>query len=249
MVAVGLVYGGLIVSLLGGVALVKPPAFVGIPSRLQGILILGIGLLIAGVGLALPAREQQVAVFRTQLDQFAPVYQFNEIHSIRVKAPRDRVYRAIKTVTADDILFFRTLTWVRRLGRPGPESILNPPHQSPLLEVATRTGFLLLAEEPDREIVVGTAVMAPRGWRPKRSPTPEDYKMIREPGFAIAAMNFFVEDAGRGSCMVTTETRVYATDTSARHRFAPYWRVIYPGSALIRRMWLRAVKQRAEGPG
>jgi len=25
-----------------------------------------------------------------------------------------------------------------------------------------------------------------------------------------------------------------------------YWRVIYPGSALIRRMWLRAIKKRAE---
>ena len=26
-----------------------------------------------------------------------------------------------------------------------------------------------------------------------------------------------------------------------RRRFAGYWRVIYPGSALIRRMWLRAI--------
>jgi len=31
-----------------------------------------------------------------------------------------------------------------------------------------------------------------------------------------------------------------------RQRFQLYWRVIYPGSALIRRMWLRAIKQRAE---
>ncbi len=37
-----------------------------------------------------------------------------------------------------------------------------------------------------------------------------------------------------------------ATDAQARRRFACYWRVIYPGSALIRRMWLRAVKKRAE---
>ncbi len=74
-------------------------------------------------------------------------------------------------------------------------------------------------------------------------------KTIRELGFEIAAMNFLVEDTGPRSCMVTTETRVYATDTSARHRFAPYWRVIYPGSALIRRTRLRAVKPRAEAPG
>lgn len=246
MLAVGLVYVGLIVALLGGVSLVKPPALVGIQSRLQGTFILGLGLLIAGVGWAFPAREARVAVFRKQLDRFVPVYQFSEVHSIRVTASKDRVYRAIKAVTADEIMFFRTLTWVRRLGRPGTESILNPPQRLPLLEVATRTGFLLLAEEPDREIVIGTLVMAPRGWRPKKSPMPEDFKAIREPGFAIAAMNFLVEDAGPGACTVTTETRVFATDASARRRFARYWRVIYPGSALIRRMWLRAVKRRAE---
>jgi hypothetical protein len=39
---------------------------------------------------------------------------------------------------------------------------------------------------------------------------------------------------------------VHATDDSARRKFARYWRVIYPGSALIRRMWLRAIKLRAE---
>ncbi len=49
--------------------------------------------------------------------------------------------------------------------------------------------------------------------------------------------------------LVTAETRVYATDASARRRFARYWRVIYPGSALIRRRWLRAMKRRAEAAG
>ena len=44
----------------------------------------------------------------------------------------------------------------------------------------------------------------------------------------------------------STETRVFATDDSARRRFAAFWRVIYPGSALIRRMWLRAIQRRAE---
>jgi len=32
-----------------------------------------------------------------------------------------------------------------------------------------------------------------------------------------------------------------------RRRFAAYWRLIYPGSALIRRSWLRAIRQRATG--
>jgi hypothetical protein len=59
-------------------------------------------------------------------------------------------------------------------------------------------------------------------------------------------MNFRLEDEGNGWTRVTTETRVFATDDRARHRFAAYWRAIYPGSALIRRMWLRAIRLRAE---
>jgi hypothetical protein len=62
----------------------------------------------------------------------------------------------------------------------------------------------------------------------------------------MAAMNFLVEDAGSGATMVTTETRIYATDASARRRFALYWRTIYPGSSLLRYTWLRAIKRRSE---
>lgn len=177
-----------------------------------------------------------------------PVYQFHEFHTIRAAASREKVYGAIKSVTPDEISMFRTLTWIRRLGRPGPESILNAPEHQPLLDVATKTSFLLLAEEPNHEIVVGTAVVVPRGWQPSRRPTPEEFRAVREPGFALATMNFLIEDAGPGACTVTTETRIFATDMRARRRFAAYWRVIYPGSALIRRMWLRAIVHRAESP-
>ena len=63
-------------------------------------------------------------------------------------------------------------------------------------------------------------------------------------------MNFRIEEAGPDGCVVTTETRVFTTDPSSRRKFGEYWRVIYPGSALIRRMWLQAIKRRAEnGPG
>jgi hypothetical protein len=46
--------------------------------------------------------------------------------------------------------------------------------------------------------------------------------------------------------MITTETRVAATDDGARRSFKRYWRLIAPGSALIRVVWLRAIRRRAE---
>jgi hypothetical protein len=107
-----------------------------------------------------------------------------------------------------------------------------------------------LAEEPNREIVLGSLAAAPPGWRPSGKPTPDGFRAlfvtINRPGFASATMNFRIEDVGSAACTLTTETRVYATDASTRRRFAPYWRVIYPGSALIRHMWLRAIAHRAE---
>jgi tRNA U34 5-methylaminomethyl-2-thiouridine-forming methyltransferase MnmC len=82
-----------------------------------------------------------------------------------------------------------------------------------------------------------------------RKATPEDFKAVHEPGFALAATNFLVEEAGPGTTIVTTETRIYATDAWARRRFAVYWRTIYPGSSLLRYTWLRAIRRRAESAG
>lgn len=244
----GMLYFGLVATFFGAVSLVKPPTWMGIHTRPAAAFVLVLGIVLVVTACVLPAGSVRVGTPRTQLDQFMPAYQFSEFHSIRIPAPKERVYGAIKAVTADEILFFRTLTWIRRMGRSGPESILNSPEHQPLLDVATRTSFLLLAEEPNHEIVFGTAVLVPRGWRPSRRPTPEDFKVARDPGFVLAAMNFLVEESGPGVCTVTTETRIYATDSSALRRFAVYWRFVYPGSSLLRTMWLRAIAHRAESP-
>ena len=257
MPGVIVVYLGLITMFVGGVSVLKPLKFLAIHSRGQALAVVAAGLLVVIIGASLPAREIRVATPRTQLDAFMPAWQFNEVHSVRIAAPREKVYTALKQVTADEILFFRTLIWIRRFGRPGPESILNPPPDMPLLDVATRTTFIVLAKEPDHEIVFGTLVAAPRGWRPRGEPSAEGFKALYasgQPGFALAAMNFRLEDCQDAKTtaslctLLTTETRVYATDASSRRAFARYWRVIYPGSSLIRRMWLRAVEKRAEKP-
>jgi hypothetical protein len=180
----------------------------------------------------------------TALDAFVPIYQFSEKHSIEVDAPPELIFASIKGVTAREIRFFRTLTWVRRFGRPGPESILNAPPDEPILEVAVRTGFITLADIANRELVVGIVLVAPRGSTRKR--TPSEFNALTQPGVTKGAINFLIEPHAACGCTVTTETRVVATNLSTRCAFAAYWTLIYPGSALIRRMWLRAVKRRAE---
>ena len=156
----------------------------------------------------------------TRLDDLMPEWQFREYHSMRMNATPERIFEAIRSLRAEDILLFRTMVAIRRGFRSGKESILNPARNTPILDVATRNGFDYLANDQPREVVVGTCVA---------------------PG-VFAAMNFLVADDG----LVSTETRVHAKTTRARRRFGLYWFLIRPGSGFIRRMWLRAIKRRAE---
>ena len=243
-----LVDAGLAAGFLGLVSLVWPLRFLGIRTRRRGAVWMASGVALVLAGMALPAPLRRVSEKISRLDEIIPAYQFSEHHEIRVHASPQKVYEAVWAVTAEEIRLFRTLTWIRapRLGDSGRESILNAPEKKPILEVATSSGFMLLADQPGREVVVGTIVVAPAHPR-GRLAGPEDYAALDKPGYAKAVMNFRIEEQDGGWTRLTTETRVWATDASARRRFAAYWRTIYPGSALIRRMWLRAIRDRAEG--
>jgi hypothetical protein len=235
LAAVVLVYAGGLTALVGLVGLAKPLRFVGMRRRRAGALVFGLGLACALLGFALPAPLVRVEGPHTRLDAVMPAYHFHEVHAVRVHAPPARILEAVRAVTAGEIRLFRTLTWIRspRLGGGGRQSILNAPEDQPILDVALRSGFVALGHEPGHEVVFGSKLrLGPRRADPPR--------------YANTAMNFFVEEEADGWCRLSTETRVLGTDDGARRRFAVYWRVIYPGSALIRRMWLQGIKRRAE---
>ena len=246
MIGSVIVYTGLIIIATGIILVVKPMERLHVTSRSQGLAVLGIGVLLTGIGVSIPTSESRVEKAETRLDEFMPAWQFNERHTIRIAASPERVFEAIQRVRANEISFFTTLTWIRRGGRKAPESILNAGDSTPLLDVATRNGFIYLANDVPREVVIGTVVTAPRAKR--GALTPETFRQSLPPGIALAAMNFLVTPDGPNASIVSTETRVFANSPESRRRFARYWRVIYPGSALIRRMWLRAINRRATSP-
>jgi hypothetical protein len=236
-------YSGLIVAVMGLVLTLKPMERLRVPTRRRALTVVAAGTLLSAGALSAPAFEARIPAASTRLDEFAPVWQFHEVHTLRVHAPPERVFDAIKQVRAVEILLFRTLTWMRRGGRPAPANILNPGSREPIVTVATKGGFVILAEEAPRELVLGAIVAAPRG--PRERLTSAAFREPFPPGYALAAMNFLVTPDGPASSIVSTETRVFANSPEARRQFAAYWRAIYPGSALIRRMWLRAIDRRA----
>lgn len=230
-------YAGVLVSLIGVGLVIRPIARMGVRSRTRAMLVTGAGILTAAGALFLPTSELHVAVAASRLDDAMPAWQFREFHSRYVAAPPDQVYAALRRVRADDILLFQTLTWIRRGGRALPPSMLNAGTDRPILDVALSSGFVLLADEPPHEIVIGAVVDAPAGAARARG---ADIIRNPPPGYSVATMNFRLVSEGGGT-RVSTETRVFSNGSDATRRFARYWRVIYPGSALIRRMWLRAI--------
>jgi hypothetical protein len=180
----------------------------------------------------------------SELDRAAPRFEFRERHSLSIRATPDRIVAAIKAVTADEIFLFRTLIWIRRLGRPLPPSVLNVPKGTSLHDIGSRTTFVTLADG-SRELVSATVVARPRG-SPRPSSAAELLALRALPGHAIATMNWTIDPRRDGTCVVTTETRVHATDVGTRLRFAAYWVLIRAGSGFTRRMWLRAIRRRAE---
>jgi hypothetical protein len=246
MIGSTIVYTGFAIVAAGLILVIKPIERLHVTSRSQGLAIIGLGVLVTAIGMSAPAPESRAEKTETRLDEFMPVWQFHERHTIRVAAPPERTFEAVRRVRANEISLFKTLTWIRRGGRQLPEGILNAGDSAALLDVATRNGFIYLVNDSSRELVLGTVVVAPPGER--GTLTPQTFKTPLPPGFALAAMNFVVTPDGPNAANVSTETRVFANDAGARRRFARYWRVIYPGSAIIRRMWLRAVRRRAMGP-
>jgi hypothetical protein len=185
------------------------------------------------------------------IDQWLPEWQFAEYHERRVRASPMQLFAAIRRVRSADIFLFRTLIALRNPSRDGEgEHILNPPEEKPILDAALAGGFILLGEEADRELLVGAVVIAPleivrtarRGNVPSLDPAL--FKTLGRPGFARAVMNFRVVAEPDGWTRVTTETRVHAVDRPTQRQFARYWRVIYPGSWIIRWSWLRAIESR-----
>ncbi len=184
------------------------------------------------------------------LDRFMPLYEFHEVHGITVEAPPERVFRAIKTVAPAEVPLFRFLFTIRSL----PTIMLGRPDRrfakpGPLLDKALGPGFVLLGEEPNRELVVGTIGQFWRPWSgafPRIADAPE-FLAFDRPGHAKAALNFRLDNPrADGSLTVTTETRIHVPDPAAQRAFAGYWSLIHGGSALTRRAWLGAIKRRAE---
>jgi hypothetical protein len=230
----------------GLLSLIYPFRFLDIPSRKIACRVVLAALLLGICVLLWPARVVVQPLRQSLLDEYMPAYEVNEFHSEMVHASPERVYGAMKETTFAEVKVFSALMQIRRAAAGKFQRVKGA--DIPIFTLLSRkgSGFVLLAEDPQHEIVLGTAGRFWSTGAARSIQSRDDFLAFNESGAAKSVFNIKMEDAGNGWTRVTTETRALGNDPTARRKMAAYWRVIYPGSATIRRMWLRAIKARAE---
>jgi len=187
------------------------------------------------------------------LDRYLPDYDVAETHAVIVDADMEGVWRAIRHGDLGRSTVVRVLLELRSLpnrlqrvleGRP------SGPARPPLtLDDMARAGFVQLEELIGEEIVLGTVTQPWKAVTDKNPPPQVDadrFAAFDTRGYVKVAFNIRVQAYGNGRSLITTETRTTATDPASRRRFARYWLLIGPFSALIRGLMLRLVKSDAE---
>jgi len=178
------------------------------------------------------------------LDRFIPFYEVVERHQVCVTAPAAITLQAAKNGDLDESAVVRGIFKARSLLLGAGSPTTDP--RGTLMARMRALGWGVLAEIPDREVVVG-AVTQP--WLPNvvfRTIPPEEFRAFREPGYVKIVWTLRADSTGPGTSVFRTETRVVATDAKARERFRGYWARFSPGIALIRRVLVQSVKRDAE---
>lgn len=173
------------------------------------------------------------------LDRFMPAYDVRSRHRIEVDAPPGHVYRVMRDIDLARSRTVRVLFALRGL-----------PHRRPLtLDGLTRAGFVVLAEDPGSELVLG---VTGRFWRASgalRRIGPDEFRSFTDPEHVKAAWSMRVDPGEKAGAVLATETRVATTDEASRRAFRRYWRVVGPFSGFIRTRILEQVKSAAEESG
>ena len=195
------------------------------------------------------------------LDELMPRYDVVERHRTLVRATPRAVYAAVREADLAGGPISRVLLALRALPAAllavarSPRAALaewrerRRTRRSVRLAEFERAGFRIVAEREPEELV---SALLGRFWTPRggirRDVGLETVRAGPPAGHALAGWSFSVHARADGLTELRTETRVWCAP-DARSSFRRYWLVVRPGSGLIRRSMLRAIRRRAERGG
>ena len=178
------------------------------------------------------------------LDRFIPSPEVSEHHQIAIHAPADIVMSTAKEMELLKSPVVKAIIKAREFVLGGEPD--RRPHPDALIDQMLSIGWVILAEMPGREIVLGS-VTKPWDASPVfRSVPAEAFKDFNEPGYVKIAWTLRADPVDANHSVFHTETRVCTTDDEARRRFRNYWSFVAPGVEVIRIAMLRPLRRAAE---
>ena len=180
------------------------------------------------------------------IDEFMPSYDAIEQHKIEIRTSAQFVYEEVRKLELGDSRIVRVLFRLRELPAVFRGRRTSCERLGLNLKDLISSGFILLGERPNEEILLG---LVGRFWTPHgdiRRMGAEEFKTFASPGYAKAAWNFSLTQRSDNVTRLATETRVLCLDDASRRRFKLYWALIAPFSGIIRNEALRAIKRAAE---
>lgn len=178
------------------------------------------------------------------LDIFMPIYDIAERHHVKVAAPADVTFGALMDTDLEDSTLIRAIFKGREL-LMGAEPDAKATASS-LVETTKKLGWVVLAEVPGHEIVMGAVT---RPWEADvtfRGIPAEHFAAFDEPDYVKIVWTLRADGVSPMRSIARTETRAVATDAPARRKFRWYWARFSPGIILIREMSLCLVRKEAE---
>jgi hypothetical protein len=178
------------------------------------------------------------------LDQFMPEYEVAERHSIGVAAPAAVTFAAACDFALQSSPIVRAIIRAREVILRAHPDAREMPHG--ILAETQALGWGVLATVPGREVVVGAVT---RPWEANvvfRAVPADEFAAFREPGYVKIVWTLRADPVDACRSTFRTETRVVATDATARRRFRRYWAFVSPGIIAIRWAVLRPLKRDAE---
>ncbi|MFO0750545.1 MAG: SRPBCC family protein [Myxococcota bacterium] len=180
----------------------------------------------------------------TLIERFMPSCSLRQVDRLAVRADPVRAWQVVRAVDLAELAFARWLFMLRVLPDRALARLRSseppPPLRSRIDDIAgPGSGFLRLAEEPGREVVVGSVG---HFWQPSipfAAVTADTFAAFAEPGWGKLAWSLRVDPRTGGGAWVSFDLRVDATDAKAWRRFGRYWRLIGPFSHAIRRALLK----------
>jgi hypothetical protein len=179
---------------------------------------------------------------RSRIDDFLPVYDFSADYDIRIDAAASVVYECLLRADFHELWVVRLLMSLRT-GRRIPRN----QNSGGIRRCLQGTGFVLLADVPEKEIVLG---VAGKFWRVDGGRcldlAADGFTEFSPHGYAKAAGDFRLNPESSRSTVLSTETRIQCFGAEALWKFHAYWSFVGPFSGLIRKAILQQVKGKAE---